>query len=83
MEEIMLAEGLHDCGRSAVPIFSYALEFALQLRKNKVTLSQSSQLVSYTRRCVNLDAFLGAASTGLQSIKSSSAALGWHKCLPS
>jgi hypothetical protein len=31
---IVLAEGLHDWGMRAVPLFSYTLAFALQLRKS-------------------------------------------------
>jgi hypothetical protein len=31
---IILAYGLHDWGRRAVPLLNYTLEFALQLRKS-------------------------------------------------
>jgi hypothetical protein len=34
---IILAEGLHDWGMRAVPLFSYTLAFALQLRKSTET----------------------------------------------
>jgi hypothetical protein len=39
-----LAEGLHDWGMRAVPLFSYTLAFALQLRKSTENLSQGSRL---------------------------------------
>jgi hypothetical protein len=42
---IILAEGLHDWGMRAVPLFSYTLAFALQLRKSTENLSQGSRLV--------------------------------------
>jgi hypothetical protein len=54
------AKGLHDWGMRAMPLFSYTLAFALQLRKSTENLSQSSRLVS---------ASLGAASTGLLIIR--------------
>jgi hypothetical protein len=38
---IALAEGLHDWGSQAVPLFNYTLTFALQLRKNTENFSQS------------------------------------------
>jgi hypothetical protein len=40
--EITSAEGLHDRGRRAVPLLSYTLAFALQLRKITENLSQGS-----------------------------------------
>jgi hypothetical protein len=42
---IILAEGLHDWGMRAVPLISYILAFALQLRKSTEKLSQDSRLV--------------------------------------
>jgi hypothetical protein len=42
---IILAEGHNDCGMRAVPLFSYTLAFALQLRKITENLSQGSRLV--------------------------------------
>jgi hypothetical protein len=42
---IILAEGLHDWGMRAVPLFSYTLAFALHLRKSTENLSQGSRLV--------------------------------------
>jgi hypothetical protein len=44
-EGIILAEGLHDWGMRAVPLFSYTLAFSLQLRKSTENLSQGSRLV--------------------------------------
>jgi hypothetical protein len=45
-----LAEGLHDWGMRAVPLFSYTLAFALQLRKSTENLTQGSkqELTHYT-----------------------------------
>jgi hypothetical protein len=40
-----LAEGLHDWGMRAVPLFGYTLAFVLQLRKSTENLSQGSRLV--------------------------------------
>lgn len=40
-------ECLHDCGRQAVPISNYTLEFALQLRKSKENLSQDNQVIRH------------------------------------
>jgi hypothetical protein len=40
-----LAEGLHDWGMRVVPLFSYTLAFALQLRKSTENLNQGSRLV--------------------------------------
>jgi hypothetical protein len=40
---IIWAEGLHDWGMQAVPLFSYTLAFALQLRKSTGNLSQGSK----------------------------------------
>jgi hypothetical protein len=42
---IILAEGLHDWGMRAVPLFSYTLAFALHLRKSTENLSQGSRIV--------------------------------------
>jgi hypothetical protein len=43
---IILAEGLYDWGRWAVPpFFNYTLAFALQLRKSTENLSQGNRLV--------------------------------------
>jgi hypothetical protein len=42
---IILAEGLHDWGMRTVPLFSYTLAFAVQLRKSTENLSQGSRLV--------------------------------------
>jgi hypothetical protein len=39
-DEIALAQGLHDWGMRAVPVFSYTLAFVLQLRKSTENLSQ-------------------------------------------
>jgi hypothetical protein len=42
---ITSAEGLHDWGRRAVPLFSYTLVFASTLRKNTENISQCSRVV--------------------------------------
>jgi hypothetical protein len=42
---IILTEGLHDWGMRAVPLFSYTLSFAVQLRIRTENLSQGSRLV--------------------------------------
>jgi hypothetical protein len=39
---IIVAEGLHDGGWRAVPLFNYTLEFVLQLKKSTENLSQGS-----------------------------------------
>jgi hypothetical protein len=44
---IILAEGLHDWGMRAVPLFSYTLAFALQLRKSTENLSQDTNRLLY------------------------------------
>jgi hypothetical protein len=43
--EIILPEGLNDCGRRAMPLFNYTLAFALQLSKSMENLSQGSRVV--------------------------------------
>jgi hypothetical protein len=65
---MILAEGLHEWGRWAVPLFSYTLVFALRLRKSTGNLSELSRLALDTSRCVELAALLGATSTVLLSI---------------
>jgi hypothetical protein len=57
--EIILAEGLHDWGMRAVPLFSYTLAFALQLRKSTENLSQGSYCFTtdtkvFNRICTSL-----------------------------
>jgi hypothetical protein len=44
---ITSSEGLHNWGRQAVPLLSYTLAFALQLRKSTENLSQGSRVVGY------------------------------------
>jgi hypothetical protein len=66
--EIVLAKGLHEWGRQAVPLFNYALAFALQLRKSTEKLSQTSRIVLGTGRSVDLPAIIRAASTVLLSL---------------
>jgi hypothetical protein len=39
---IISAEGFHDWGMRAVPLFSYTLAFALQLRNSTENLSQAA-----------------------------------------
>jgi hypothetical protein len=53
-----LAEGLHDWGMRAVPLFSYTLAFALQLRKSTENLSQGSWRE-------NVAGYIGVQWTGL------------------
>jgi hypothetical protein len=60
-------EDLHDWVRRAVPVLNYTLLFALQLKKNTENLSQGSRIVR-NHSCVDLAAFLGAASTSMLSI---------------
>jgi hypothetical protein len=47
---------------------SYTLAFASQPRKRTENLSQGTQVVLDTDRCVHMAAILGAASTGLLSV---------------
>jgi hypothetical protein len=42
---ITSAEGFHDWGRRAVPLFNHILSFAKQLRKNTENLSQGNRVV--------------------------------------
>jgi hypothetical protein len=44
-ERMLLAEGLHDWRRRAVPLLIYTLKVALQLRKSTENLSQDRRLV--------------------------------------
>jgi hypothetical protein len=66
---ITLAEGLHDWSRQAVPLFNYALTFALLLRKSMKNLSQCSRVVAdFVLRRLGL--FLRTSSAVLLSISS-------------
>jgi hypothetical protein len=57
--EITAAEGLHDWGRRAVPLFDYTLAFILQMRKITENLCQGSRVVGdYSLRrlgCLHMD----------------------------
>jgi hypothetical protein len=57
-------------GRAGSPlIFNYTLEFALQFRKNAENLGQVCRLALNTSHCVDVVALLGAASSGLLSVR--------------
>jgi hypothetical protein len=43
---IILAEGLHECGKLANPLLNYTQEFALKLSKSMENFSQGSRVVS-------------------------------------
>jgi hypothetical protein len=75
VDEIALPEGIYDLGKSfwlrasltgggGCPSSNYTLAFALKLRKSTGNVSQGA----CTSRCVDLAAFLGAASTGQKSV---------------
>jgi hypothetical protein len=54
MVEIILAEGIHDMALAGRAPFQFSLAFALQQSKGTENLSQSSQVVLNTTRCVDL-----------------------------
>jgi hypothetical protein len=88
---ITSAEGLHDWGRRAVPLFNYTLAFALQLRKIMEYLSQCCRVVGdYSlRRLGRLFFFMDSLGWPAEHQSTSvtrgglQSALGRHKCLPS
>jgi hypothetical protein len=87
--EITWAEGLHDWGRRAVPIFNYTLAFASQLRKSTENVSQGCRVVGdYSLRRLG---WIFMDSLGWSDEHQSASvtrgwfqsALGQHRCLPS
>jgi hypothetical protein len=72
---IILAEGLRDWGRRAMPLFSYTLAFALQQRKSTENLSQVSRLPLGISRWPAERHFSSVACGWRQP------ALGWYKRL--
>jgi hypothetical protein len=47
---VILAEGLHDWGRRAMPLLDFILAFALQLSKNTQNFSRGNRVVTHYSR---------------------------------